>query len=395
MLARRTALDEATIVAVFQELMAEKGLGLTHVARGQRFDSSQAHRGRYCHEMSTAPHDRPIAGPDEARQALLLLNAFLTVQALHTAAVLGLADLIPPEGSTTSELADSTGTNPDALNRLLRMLAANGLFRETAERRFLLTPLGRTLASTGDASVRDWALFVGAPEMWQVWSGMSESVRSGQAAFNRTHGKPLWQFLAERPELGAAFHRWMTRQSEQHNAALVAAYDFSQHRVVADIGGGEGSTLAAILSANSRLQGILLDLPEVVADPSSLSAEGVRQRCQVLGGDMLAEVPGGADAYVIKRVLMDWSDGDSVRILSNCRSAAAAGGKILVVEMLLPEGNDPSPGWSFDLLMLLNQPGGRIRTESEFRRLFAAAGLNLTRVGSTHSPNSIIEGTPL
>lgn len=343
--------------------------------------------------MKTPPHDRPLAGPEEARQALQMLNAFLTVQALHAAAVLGLADLISHDGSTAGELADSTGTDPDALNRLLRMLAANGLFRETSEGRFFLTPLGATLASTGDASVRDWAIFIGSPEMWQVWSGMTESVRSGQAAFNSTHGKPLWSFLAQRPDLGAAFHRWMTRQSAQQNAALVAAYDFSGHRVVADIGGGQGSTLAAILSPNPELRGILFDLPEVVADPSPLNAATVRERCEVFGGDMLREVPAGADAYVIKRVLMDWSDEASITILSNCRSVVATSGRILVVEMVLPEGNEPSPGWSFDLLMLLNQPGGRIRTEAEFRRLFAAAGLDLKRVTSTHSPNSIIERT--
>lgn len=186
----------------------------------------------------------------------------------------------------------------------------------------------------------------------------------------------------------------MSRQSDQHNAAVVAAYDFSPFRIVADIGGGQGSTLAAILRATPSLRGILLDQPPVVANPAPLEAAGVDDRCDVVGGDMLEAVPGGADAYLLKRVLMIWGDEQARRVLRHCAQALSKGGKVLAVEMIMPPGDDPSPAKGFDLLMLLAHEGGRVRTEAEFRDLFAAAGLRLTKVIPTASPNSILEGVP-
>jgi hypothetical protein len=323
---------------------------------------------------------------------LQLLNAFLTVQALHVAAVLGIPDQLTTGPRNVDELASITRAERSSLYRLLRMLAGAGVFREEIDGRFALTALGSTLRTDGPDSVRDWALFVGAPEMWQVWGGLHVSVMTGESAFQRVHGAPMWEYIAGHPDLGTAFNRWMTRQSNQHNSALVASYDFSPFRLVADIGGGQGSTLAAILRANPPLRGILLDLAQVVADPAPLVQADVVSRCEVLGGDMLAAVPAGADAYVIKRVLMDWDDEHATTILRNCAAAMPEAGKALVVEMLMGSTNDPSPAKPFDILMLLNQPGGRIRTEAEFRALFTDAGLRLARVIPTASPNSILEG---
>lgn len=214
---------------------------------------------------------------------------------------------------------------------------------------------------------------------------------TGEAAFPRARGMPLWDYMANHSELGNAFDRWMSRQSDQHNTAIVAAYSFSGFGLVADIGGGRGSTLAAILQANPSLRGILLDLPQVVAHPAPLEKAGVADRCEVMGGDMLQGVPAGADAYVVKRVLMDWGDEQAARILRNCADAMPEDGKLLVVEMVLPSGNEPSPGKAFDLLMLLVHAGARIRTKAELGDLLVAAGLRLTRVIPTASPNSILE----
>lgn len=341
--------------------------------------------------VSNAP-DKP---GEEAAQMLSLLNAFLTVQALHVAASLGIPDRLAGGPSSADDLAAATGAHRASLYRLLRMLTGTGVVREEADGRFTLTTLGGTLRSEGPYSVRDWALYVGAPEMWQVWGGLRETVMTGDAAFARAHGMALWDYMAEHPGLREPFDRWMRRQSEQHNAALVAGYDFSPFRTVADIGGGTGSTLAAILRANQSLRGILLDLPQVVSHSAPLKEAGVADRCEVVAGDMLQSVPAGAGAYVVKRVLMDWGDEQAAGILRNCAGALPEDGKVLVVEMLLPPGNEPSPGKPFDVLMLLNQPpGARIRTEAEFRELFAAAGLRLTRVIPTASPNSILEGAP-
>jgi hypothetical protein len=330
--------------------------------------------------------------PQPSAEMLRMLNAFLTVQALHVAAVLGVADLLAAGSKTVDELAAATKADRSSLHRLLRMLTGPGVFLEEGDGRFAITPLGATLRTDAPDSVREWALFVGASEMWAVWAGLHASVMSGEASFPAIHGAPMWEYIAARPNLGEAFNGWMTRQSQQHNAALVAAYDFSAFHLVADIGGGQGSTLAAVLGAHPLLRGVLLDLPQVVARTGPLHDAGVADRCEVIGGDMLRAVPEGADAYLIKRVLMDWGDADSMTILRRCAGAMAEGGKVLIVEMLMPTGNDPSPAKPFDILMLLNQPGGRIRTEREFRALLTGAGLRLSKVVPTASPNSIIEG---
>jgi hypothetical protein len=344
--------------------------------------------------MGGAMSMRHDAGRPEqaAPQMLQLLNSFLTVQALHVAATLGIADLLADGPTTVDELATATGAHRPSLYRLLRMLAGVEVFREEPDGRFALTDLGTTLRSEGPDSVRDWALYVGTSSMWEAWGRLRDSVMTGEPGFELAHGTSMVEYRAAHPELAAPFNRWMSRQSDQHKAAIVAAYDFSPFSIVADIGGGQGSTLAAVLRAHPSLRGILLDLPHVVASTGPLEAAGVLDRCEIVGGDMLEGVPGGADAYLIKRVLMDWGDEPATRVLRHCAEALAEDGRVLVIEMVLPPGNELSPAKAFDLLMLLAHKGARVRAEAEFRDLFAAAGLQMARVIPTASPNSILEG---
>lgn len=330
------------------------------------------------------------AGELTARM-LHMLNAFLTVQSIHVAAALGIADHLLDGPKEVTQLASVTKSHPGALYRLLRMLAGQGIFIEQTDGRFALNPLGECLCREGPSSVRDWALFVGATEMWETWGSLRDSVITGETAFPRVHGMPLWKYLGLHPEVGAPFNRWMSQQSGQHNAALVSSYDFSTIRTVADIGGGHGSTVAAILRANPRARGILLDLPHVVADVAPLLEAGVRDRCDIIGGDMLQGVPAGADVYLIKRVLMDWADEQAITILRNCAKVLPVGGKVLAIEMVLPPAGEPSAATGFDILMLLNT-GGRSRTQAEFSDLFRAAGLRLARAITTPSPNTVLEG---
>jgi hypothetical protein len=331
--------------------------------------------------------------PGEAPARMLqMLNGFLTVQAISVAAILGVADHLGDGPRSIDDLAQATGAHPDSLFRLLRTLASLGVFREDSDGRFALTALGSTLQSDGPESVRDWAIFVGAPEMWEIWGKLHESVMTGEAAFPQARGTLLSNYLASHRELGTHFDRWMSRQSDQHNAAIVASYDFSGVRTLADIGGGQGSTLAAILRANRSLRGMLVDLPEVVAHPAPLEEAGMMDRCEVIGANMLDSVPGGAEVYLVKRVVMTWGDDQAATLLGNCARAMPEDGKVLVIEMVLPPANEPSAGKVFDMLMLVNHPGGRIRTEAEFRELFGAAGLRVNRIIPTGSPNSILEG---
>ena len=327
-------------------------------------------------------------------QVVELLNAFLTVQALHAAAVLGLADTLAAGSVTMEALVASTGAHGPSLYRLLRMLTGTGVVREESDGRFSLTPLGEPLRSDVPGSVRDWALYVGAPAPWDAWGRLHDAVMSGTTGFELAHGVPTYEYLAQHPEVGGPFDRWMTRQSELHNPAIVAALDLTGVTTVADIGGGQGSLLGAILQANPSMTGILLDLPHVVADAVAIHAADVADRCQVIGGDLLAAVPPGADFYLIKRVLMLLGDEDAVRALRLCAEALPPHGKVLVIEMVMLTNNHPSPAKTFDLLMLLANPGGAIRTEEQFRDLFAAAGLRLTRVIPTTSPNRILESVP-
>ena len=334
---------------------------------------------------------QPSSTAQASAQMLQLLHGFLAVQALYAAADLGIADLLASEPRSVAELAASTGAHEPSLHRLLRMLTGPGVFHEETDGRFAVTPLGATLQSSRPDSVREWALFAGAPEVWAAWAGLRDAVMTGEAAFPTVHGAPMWEYITEHRDLGELFDGWMTRQSVQQNAALVAAYDFSPFRLVADVGGGQGSTLAAILAAHSSLKGILLDLPHVVSNVPPLEDAGVENRCEVIGGDMFASVPGGADAYVLKRVLMSYGDEDAAKILRNCSAAMADGGRIVAVDIVMAAGNDPSPAKPFDILMLLTQPGALIRTEDEFRELFAAAGLRLTSMIPTASQNTVLE----
>jgi len=336
------------------------------------------------------PNDPGRSG-EAASRMLQFLNAFVTVQTLHVAAALGIPDLLADGPVTVDSLAVRSGAHRPSLYRLLRMLAGMGVLREEADGRFSLTGLGATLRSDGPDSVRDWALYVGAPETWQAWGRLRDTVMTGESGFVLAHGMPTYDYLARHPALGATFDRWMTRQSDQHNAALVAGYDFSPFRTVADIGGGEGSTLAAILRANLSLRGILLDVPKVVENPTPLKAAGVHDRCKIIGGDMLVEVPSGADVYILKRALMIWGDEEAIQVLRNCAAVLPRNGKVLGIEMVMPPSNEPSPAMAFDVLMLLAHKGGRIRTEAEFHDLFTGAGLRLTRILPTASPNSILE----
>ena len=332
-----------------------------------------------------------------AARMVNMLSAHVLAQSLYVAAQLGLADHLAGGTKHVDELAAATGADLPSLERLLRMLAGEGVFREVGEGEFALTPLGETLRSDSPDSVLDRALYLAAPEVWAAWGELRHSVMTGESAFEHVQGVPFYAHMAGHLQLGAPFNRWMTRSSEIDNAAVVAGYDFSVFRTVVDVGGGQGATLAAILRAYPSSRGILLDLPHVVEHAAPLRTPDLAERCEIVGGDMVQAVPAGGDAYVIKMVLTAETDERAVAVLRNCAGAMAEGGRVLVVDVVLPPGDEPSASRAFDLLMLTLFGRGRLRTESEFRALFAAAGMELTRVIPTESainPMSILEGVP-
>jgi len=328
------------------------------------------------------------AAEDNPQVALRRLVAGYQVsQALHVAATLKLADLLADGSRTSDELAAATGTHSDALYRLLRALATVGVFQELDGRRFELTPLGGGLRTDAPGSIHGWAAFIGRPYIWQAWSSLLHSVRTGENAFRHVHGTDPWTYRAQNPDESEIFDAAMTSLTGQSEAAIVDAYDFGRFDEVVDVAGGRGTLLAAVLAAYPTLRGVLFDQPHVVADAGELvRAAGVADRCRIVGGSFFESVPEGADAYMLKSIIHDWEDEEAILILRVCRAAMSPHAVVLVVERDLGAPNEDPVAKFLDLLMLVG-PGGRERSEDEYAALFAAA--DLTYVGATPTAAAI------
>jgi hypothetical protein len=335
--------------------------------------------------------ENPEVRPYELMQRMLL--GHFSAQCLHAAATLGFADIIYEEGSkSVEELASTAKCDTRSAHRLLRTLASIGVFAEGPDNRFSLTPLGTTLRSNAPDSVRDMAIFMASQPIWSAWGSLVETIQSGAPSFPRLHNATMYEFLAGHGDLEAVFNRFMSAQSNLHNAAIVDAYDFSKIQVLVDVGGGHGATVGAILARYPTLKGVVFDRPEVIARAESGPAEFAERR-RLTGGNMFESVPAGGDAYLIKRVLMDWNDREAGVVLKNCRAAMKPEGRVIVVDPMLPDDNSPHPNWFVDMNMLVVH-GGACRTERQFSALFEAAGLELSRVLATRSPNFILEAIP-
>lgn len=312
-------------------------------------------------------------------------------QGIWVAAELGIADLLAQGPLTADELASRTNTHSAALYRVLRALAGLGIFEENGNGQFSLTPLAELLRSDVPGSQRSIAIMMG-DEFYAAWGELLHSARTGEPGFHKRYGVPFFRYMEDHPDRHRIYDGAMTGVHGGETDPMLDAYDFSPFRTVVDVGGGNGLVLASILSRHPAVQGILFDLP-AVADRarSTISGNGVSDRIRIEGGSFFSGVPAGADAYVLRHIIHDWEDQDAIAILRECRKAVAPDGKILVVEMVIPSGNEPSFGKWLDLMMLL--VAGRERTKEEYSRLFSEAGLKLTRVIPTASDVSVIEGT--
>jgi hypothetical protein len=310
---------------------------------------------------------------------------------VYAAAKLGLADQLADGPRTADELATATGTHPRSLYRLLRALASVGVFSEGDDHRFSLTPLAEPLRADVPGSQRAAVLMM-VGQFYDAWGDLIGSVRTGRPVFETRHGRRFFEFLAEDEDEARIFDDAMTALNDRKTTAMLEAYDFSGVSVLADIGGGNGETLASALRRSPRMRGILFDLPGVV-ERARIRAAGLADRCQIVGGSFLESVPGGADAYLLRHIVHNWDDERAETILRNVRRAMGDGARLLVVERVIPPGNGRMFGKLMDLTMLVVH-GGQERTEEEFRRLFAAAGFRLTRIVPTATDVSVIEGVP-
>jgi hypothetical protein len=312
------------------------------------------------------------------------------VHAILVAANLGLADLLKNGPLSVADLAEATGSHAGSLYRMLRALASRGIFSEDADRRFSLTALADPLRSDAPDSIHNWALFVGSEAELQTWAHLSYSVRTGRPAFEHVFGKSWFDYLDEQPEMARIFNKLMTDGSTSDAAAIIEAYDFSVYRKIVDIGGGHGALLARILEQATQSSGVLFDAPSVIAGATAIDTQVNQGRAEKVAGSFFEAVPNGGDAYVLKYIIHDWDDERAIVILKNCRQAMAENGRVLLVEMVIPAGNAPSPGKFLDLEMLLYFYS-RERTEAEYRDLLQQAGLELITITPTASPFSIIE----
>jgi O-methyltransferase domain len=323
-----------------------------------------------------------------------LLSGAWTTSALAVVARLGIADLLADGPKSAPELAAATGTHGPTLHRVLRALASVGVFVEGDDGRFAMTPLAESLRSGVPGSLRYRAILGGTSFERAAWTDFQHSLETGEPAFDHVFGVGFYDYLDQHPEGAAVFNEMMTGLTSHRSDAILRNCDFSAIETLVDIGGGHGTLMARALAAHPRMQGVILDMPKVVDGAlAELNAAGVADRCRLVGGDFFKAVPEGGDAYLLVTVLQNWDDDNVVAILRCCRAAMGNESRLIVVEWMIPPGNDPHYGKLLDLRMLVIF-GGRERTEHEFRELFSAAGFELVGSREVAGAGSIIEGAP-
>jgi len=318
-------------------------------------------------------------------QLMQLASAFWTSRCLHAVAELGLADHLGDQPQSTESLAKATGTSSDPLYRVLRLLASVGVF-EWKDGAWHHTEASRFLRSDNPGSLRDYVHMIGLPVFWSAFEDLNHSLRTGESAFAKRHPGGVFAYLAEHPDESRIFDAAMTSKSHRDIAAILPAYDFSQFATIADIGGGRGHLLRAILKASPKTQGILFDQPHVVAE--ILLERG--EKLSVISGNFFADPMPKADAYLLMNIIHDWADAESIKILSAIAGDMPQHASVLIIETVIPQAPGPHLSKELDIAMMA-LPGGKERTQEEYADLAARCGLRLKRMVETKSPYSILE----
>lgn len=324
-------------------------------------------------------------------QMLQLISGFWVSRCVYAIAKLGIADLLMDGPKTAEELAAATGTHAPSLFRVLRALASVNVLTQS-DNRFGNTPVSETLRSDVPGSIRAFAMSELGEEHYPAWGELLHSVRTGEIAFDKAFGEPVWEFFAKHEANARIFNDSMSGMTAQAEQALHAAYDFAGINTLLDVGGGHGGLITSILKKNPSMRGILFDAPQVIEGARAKLAEsGTADRCEAIGGNFFKSIPAGGDAIIMKWIIHDWNDEQSITIMKHCHAALPENGKLILVEGVVPPGNEMHIAKFVDLNMLV-MTGGRERTEEEYRQLYEAAGFRLTRVVPTESPFSVIEG---
>lgn len=338
----------------------------------------------------TSPQSH-IAMSSSAQGLLRMATGFWISRALYVAAKLGIADLIGETGRAPEYLAQLLQVDTDALHRVLRALASVGVFAQDPEGYFTNTPDSELLKIGAPSSLHGFIVMLGEKESWRAWEEILHSVRTGEPAFRHAFGCSIFEYLKNNHEAARIFDKGMLSRGAHDDDAIHQAFDFSGAAEIVDVGGGCGSLLAAVLKAQPAAHGTLFEVGHVAKSAEASFDSELRSRCRFTAGDFFTDpLPSGADFYILKKVIHDWSNEQARCILKNCQAAMSDRSTLLVIEAIVPLGNEPSLAKLFDLFMLI-WPGGRERTEVEHRELLASAGLSLSRIVSTTTTISILE----
>jgi O-methyltransferase domain/Dimerisation domain len=342
--------------------------------------------------VPSSSHFDHVVEASAAETLTEMIMAYRLSQLIHIAARLGIADLLKGGARSCDELASRTGVHPPALCRVLRALASNGIFAETEEGVFELTPLAAPLQTGVPGSLRGLAVMQAEELRWRAWGELLYSVKTGKSAVEHIYGMTNWEWYAQNPDAFERFSEGMAELTRRAIPALVTAYGFSAHQRIVDVGGGRGELIAAILTQSPHLRGILVELPALIDDARTvLEAAGVAARCELVAGDYFESVPSGGDVYILKSIVHGMDDAKAARVLRNCREAMTSGGRLLVIQAIVPSGNAPARIKVSDILHLVSG-GGQERTEAQYRTLFDASGFSLVKIHPASSSFSILEG---
>lgn len=323
-----------------------------------------------------------------------LITGSMVTQAVHVAAKLGVADLLAEGPLTAAEIAQRSGADADATYRVLRLLASHEVFAERPDGRFTLTPLAEGLRADAPLSMRGLALLLGHPLAWEDWGNLLLAVTTGDPVLPQLRGMGGYEFLMANPEFAVIFESGMGSLSQLETEPILAAYDFSGFETIVDVFGGKGTLLAGILERARNSRGILADQrAEHLGAAEFFRAAGLAERCTIDTSGLFEKIPSGGDAYLMKHILHEWPEPQAVEILRNARGAIGDGGKLLLMEYVVPEGGQRHLGKLVDLWLMILM-GGKERTTAQYSELLARTGFRLDRVVETTSPVAIIEAVP-
>ena len=317
-----------------------------------------------------------------ALSMIRLFMGYIPTRVIYAAAKLGFLDEIEDGGATADVVAERLGLNASALYRLMRSLAGLGVLHQDGDDRFHVTPFGETLRTGAPNSVKDYAIY-SHETVFDAFKDISDSVRTGEPVI-----KDFFQLLRENPEQAALFHAGMGNRGRIETAAILDAYDFGDCKKVVDVGGGNGAFLSAIMTTQEQMAGTLFDQPSAI-DAAKDGRGGALPRCELVSGDFFDTVPSGGDGYILKRVLFDWTDEETIQILKNCRNAMENGTRLFIIEPLIEAPNEESPAHLYDITFLV-MLSGRIRTADEYTNLLGQSGFQFEKIRRTESDVSIL-----